>query len=138
MVLARWEHREGKTKPYAVYCSTDLELDPIEVFEMFKERFQIEFLIRDAKQFTGLEHCQARSKEKIQMQVNLGFSAIGLAKAIAYPKGKPIRFYMAKWKNHFHNRMMMNFFFQYFDLNPNEEKIIPIINRFTSIGNITA
>ncbi len=49
----------------AVYCSTDLELDPIQVFEMFKERFQIEFLIRDAIQFTGLEHCQARSEEKI-------------------------------------------------------------------------
>lgn len=138
VVLARWKHRKGKAKPYAVYCSTDLELDPISVFEMFKERFQIEFLIRDAKQFTGLEHCQARSEEKIHMHVNLAFTAIGIAKAISYPRGKIDRFSMANWKNHFHNRMMMNFFFHYLDINPNEEKIIPIINRLTSIGNIAA
>jgi hypothetical protein len=32
---------------------------------MYRLRFQIEFLYRDAKQFTGLNDCQARSPSKL-------------------------------------------------------------------------
>ena len=35
-------------------------------------RFQIEFLFRDAKQFTGLEDCQARDPVKLAFHFNLG------------------------------------------------------------------
>ena len=57
---------EGQaTKRYALFFSTDLELDGISIYKFYKGRFQIEFLFRDAKQYTGLTHCQARSEKKL-------------------------------------------------------------------------
>jgi IS4 transposase len=48
----------------AVLFSTDLNLDARTVYRYYKARFQIAFLFRDAKQFTGLTDCQARSQAK--------------------------------------------------------------------------
>jgi hypothetical protein len=41
----------------AVIFSTDTELDPDKILLYYKLRFQIEFIFRDAKQFTGLCDC---------------------------------------------------------------------------------
>lgn len=54
-----------KTNKYVVLASTDLTLDARLIVSYYQLRFQIEFLFRDAKQFTGLNHCQARSEEKL-------------------------------------------------------------------------
>mgnify|MGYP003439838048 CR=1 FL=1 len=35
------------------------------IIQYYKSRFQIEFFYRDAKQDTGLNHCQARSENKL-------------------------------------------------------------------------
>ena len=40
--------------------STDVEQDPKQIVQFYKLRFGIEFIFRDAKQFTGLSDCQAR------------------------------------------------------------------------------
>ena len=40
------------------------KLRPAEILTFYQLRFQIEFLFRDAKQFTGLTHCQARDEAK--------------------------------------------------------------------------
>lgn len=40
--------------------SNDVALDPKQIYQFYQLRFQIEFIFRDAKQFTGLEDCQAR------------------------------------------------------------------------------
>jgi hypothetical protein len=45
-----------------------------------KARFHIEFLFRDAKQFTGLTDCQARSQGKRNLHFNARLSAVTLAK----------------------------------------------------------
>ena len=47
---------------------------------MYKARFQIEFLFRDAKQFTGLSDGQARSKAKLDFHFNASLSAVTFAK----------------------------------------------------------
>ena len=44
--------------------STDIEQDPKEIYQFYKLRFQVEFIFRDAKQFTGLADCQARDGQK--------------------------------------------------------------------------
>jgi len=55
-------HRKRPDKPrYIVLASTDLELDARKLVELYAGRFQIEFLFRDSKQFTGLSDCQARA-----------------------------------------------------------------------------
>jgi DDE superfamily endonuclease len=65
---------------YAVLFSTDVDLDPLTLYRYYKARFQIEFLFRDAKQFTGLSDCQARSKAKLDFHFNASLSAVTFAK----------------------------------------------------------
>ena len=64
----------------AVLFSTDVELDALSLYRYYKARFQIEFLFRDAKQFTGLSDCQARSQTKLDIHFNATLSAVSLAK----------------------------------------------------------
>ena len=59
-------------------CSTDLFQDALEIVQYYSLRFQIEFLFRDAKQFMGLNHCQARSEEKLDFHFNMSLAAINL------------------------------------------------------------
>jgi DDE superfamily endonuclease len=65
---------------YAVLFSTDVTLEPPRLYRYYKARFQIEFLFRDAKQFTGLSDCQARSKAKLDFHFNASLSAVTFAK----------------------------------------------------------
>lgn len=68
----KWMHK--------IYFSTDLKQDWKEVLEFYRLRFQIEFLYRDAKQFTGLNHCEARSKNKLDFHWNMSLTAINIEK----------------------------------------------------------
>jgi len=67
--------RNPRTGRRLLLCSTDTEQTAEEVVKCYRLRYQIEFVIRDAKgssparscllvQHTGLTHCQARSQEK--------------------------------------------------------------------------
>jgi hypothetical protein len=75
------EKRRGElTGTYAILICTDTELDAMSVYKYYTLRFQIEFLIRDAKQFTGLEDCQARSENKLRFHFNTSLAAVAVAK----------------------------------------------------------
>jgi len=75
----------NKKKPgYALLFSTDTALDAKTIYRYYKARFQIEFLFRDAKQFTGLCDCQARSQESLDFHFNASLTALNLAKVDAY------------------------------------------------------
>lgn len=65
---------------YVVLFSTDIALDALTLYRSYKARFQIEFLFRDSKQFTGLIDCQARSKAKLHFHFNASLTAVSLAK----------------------------------------------------------
>jgi hypothetical protein len=64
----------------AVLFSTDVDLDALTIYRYDKARFQIEFLFRDAKQFTGLCDSQARSQAKLDFHFNASLTAVTLAK----------------------------------------------------------
>ena len=68
-----------KTHKHILLACTDLELDAFTIIEYYRLRFKIEFLFRDAKQHTGLTHCQARSEQKINFHFNLSLAAINMA-----------------------------------------------------------
>jgi hypothetical protein len=75
----------NKSKPgYALLFSTDTELDAETIYRYYKARFQIEFIFRDAKQFTGLNDCQARRQESLNFHFNASLTALNLAKVDAY------------------------------------------------------
>lgn len=71
----------SKDKPrYILLFSTDLSLTGSEILELYRLRFQIEFLFRDAKGFTGLTDCQARDQQALHFHLNTSLSAVNLAK----------------------------------------------------------
>jgi len=72
------------TGQYAVLFSTDLNLEGRLIYQYYKSRFQIEFLYRDAKQYCGLNHCQARSENKLHFHFNASLASVSLAKAAHY------------------------------------------------------
>ena len=54
-------NRKDPAKPRCIVLgSTDPELNGHTLLDLYAARFQIEFLFRDSKQFTGLLDCQAR------------------------------------------------------------------------------
>jgi hypothetical protein len=69
-----------QTAEYVLLFSTDLALSGAQIVQYYCSRFQIEFLFRDAKQFTGLEHSQTRKKEKLHFHFNMSMSAVNLAR----------------------------------------------------------
>lgn len=72
---------KGKPK---IYFSTDLALTGEMVAEFYKLRFQIEFCLRDAKQFTGLGNSQARKYRAMGFAINLSFAALNMAKLVIH------------------------------------------------------
>jgi hypothetical protein len=64
----------------ALLFSTDVEVDALTIYRYYKARFQIEFLFRDAKQFTGLCDSQARSQAKLDFHFNASLTAVTLAR----------------------------------------------------------
>ena len=54
---------------YAIICSTDVNQAPEEIVYYYRLRYRLEFCIRDAKQFAGLTHCQARDEIKLDFHM---------------------------------------------------------------------
>jgi hypothetical protein len=77
---------DKKTGRYTLLVSTDLTLDGRLIISYYTARFQIEFLYRDAKQFCGFTHCQARSVNKLHFQANAALTAVSVAKMVHYIK----------------------------------------------------
>jgi hypothetical protein len=99
VLLARTDFSEQ-----VVLCSTDTEQPADQVAEYYRLRYQLEFVIRDAKQHTGLTHCQARSEEKIDFHLNMSVAAVGLLRLLAKKKGCSLPTY----RREAYNRMLIN------------------------------
>lgn len=60
-------------KTVSILFSTDVSMCAEDIIRIYNSRFRIEFGIRDAKQFTGLGHSQARDKRRLAFAFNLSF-----------------------------------------------------------------
>ena len=96
--------------------STDLTLDAAQIIQYYSARFQIEFLFRDAKQFTGLEHSQTRQKEKLDFHFNLSLSAVNLAR-LDIRKGNTVQ-NLHDYQRLAYNKKIINLFMANSALNP--------------------
>lgn len=67
---------------HKIYFSTDLAMSAEDIIDFYRTRFQIEFCFRDAKQFTGLNHCQARDLRKLDFAFNASLAAVNVAKVV--------------------------------------------------------
>jgi hypothetical protein len=89
VIIHDFDKISGKIKGYRIYVCTDIQMSGGEVIHMYQSRYQQEFIFRDSKQETGMEHCQARSWKKIHFHVNMAMTVVSLAK-IAHHLDLPI------------------------------------------------
>ena len=83
---------------------------------MYK-RQQLEFVFRDAKQFTGLTHCQARNKEALSFAFNASLTSVNLARAFARQQGMALS--VGSTKILLHNAAMVDRFIAMSGKSPN-------------------
>jgi DDE superfamily endonuclease len=124
---------------YIVLASTDLELDGRKLVECYGARFQIEFLLRDSKQFTGLSDCQARAEAALDFQFNAALATLNLARAEelrAQTDQSPPVFSMASWKQRQFNERLLDLFTERFALDPTWVKNHPYYDELRTYGAI--
>ena len=83
VVVADYLDPDKKTQTRKVYFATDRSLSGKDIFDLYRTRFQIEFLYRDGKQHMGLIHCQARSEEALDFYYNMSLSSINVLRKFA-------------------------------------------------------
>lgn len=92
---------DTRTGRYVVLCTTDLAQAAEEVVAYFRLRFQIELVIRDAKQHTGLGQCQARSEAKLDFHFNMSLTGVNLARLLSQRAGLSLVSYLREQYNGF-------------------------------------
>jgi len=138
--------RDGRNPSHvgmALLFSTDINLDASEILCFYKSRFQIEFIFRDAKQFTGLTDCQARDLTKLDFHFNACLMTLNLAKFDAWQLHlsvhplKPFVFSMASYKRLALNQHLLDRFISLLDLDITLIKSHPNFPKLCSYGSIT-
>jgi hypothetical protein len=133
--------QDRKSKAYEILVSTDTEQRGKQIIQYYRLRFQIEFFIRDAKQHSGLEHCQARSQQKLHNHFNLSLANVSLAKQIFWsplPNHDQVPFSMRTIKILYHNKLIAETIFSNLALDLNNKKIRRLFQECISIGGIAA
>lgn len=129
-------------RPYfALLFSTDLTLDAVQLYRAYRARFQIEFIFRDAKQFTGLTDCQARDQRKLDFHFNAALTALNLAKYEQWQRrkpGEPFVFSAASYKRRKLNEYLLERFIHNLDLDETLIKSHPNYSSLCELGGIVS
>ena len=130
-----------ETGKHIVFLSTDIKMDAKKIMEYYRMRFQIEFLIRDGKQHSGLEDCQARGKKKLNFHFNMALTNINLAKAEYYltiPKQERESFSLQDIKRQKHNELLVNYIFVNLAVDLSCKKMKQLYQECTNFGRMAA
>lgn len=139
-VLAAFVYYGLKEQP-EIIISTDINMDTMIMCRYYGLRFQAEFLIRDAKQYTGLEDCQARDEQKLHTHFNIAMTAVSVAKATYYlskPAEQRSGFSMADIKMLHMNQLITKRIFSNLALDLSCRKIKRIYNQCLNFGRLRA
>ena len=134
-------NNSGSSCSYAVLFCTDLKLNPYYIYLYYKARFQIEFIFRDSKQFTGLADCQARDLTKLDFHFNSSLTALNLAKWDAiqqHNSDTDFVFSMTSYKRRALNYHLLERFIDKLDLEPTLIKSHPNYSHLCDYGAIAA
>lgn len=135
------DNRNPKKQRCALFFSTDLTLEPLDIFNWYRSRFQIEFIFRDAKQFTGLTDCQARNKKALNFHFNASLSTLNLLRKqdremLKDSDSKVCS--IASWKAKYFNEHLLDRFIAFLDLDPVLIKNMPQYEEIRNYGVINA
>ena len=125
----------------AILFSTDTCLSAASIFRFYKARFQLEFLFRDAKQFTGLVDCQARDGKALDFHFNAALSTVNLAKIEAqrqHDSDETMVFSLSSWKQRYFNEQYLEVIISKLALEPEMIKNHPQYEYLRSYGAIAA
>lgn len=131
----------GNVAVTKMFYSTDLSMNAQQIFQYYRARFQIEFLYRDAKQYTGLEHCQARDEKKLHFHFNASLTAISLGKIIIRDqtmREQKMCLSIADVKTELMNRKMIVRIFSMYGFDPNLIKNNLTYRKLLNFGKIAA
>ena len=117
VVIVDYLDSDKQSQARKVFFCTDLTVSAVDIFDIYRTRFQIEFVFRDAKQFTGLTHCQARSKEALAFAFNMSLSSINVARA--YARQENVSLSVGSTKTLLHNAAMLERFIAMSGKRPN-------------------
>jgi DDE superfamily endonuclease len=135
-------NRKDPAKPrFIVLGSTDPELNGHKLIDLYASRFQIEFLFRDSKQFTGLLDCQARAESALEFHFNASLATLNLVRAedLCMRQGQePQVFSMASWKPCQFNERLLDLFMEKLALDPTWVKNHACYDELKTYGAIAA
>ena len=126
--LVIWLMPNGKKK---LFFSTVESLSGEQVLSFYRTRFQIEFCHRDAKQYAGLTHCQARNKWKLDFAFNASFTSVNVAKVTMKKMG--MEYSMSSFKSLMTNTYIVNRIFKACGYKPNRTFISKIFKDLSCL-----
>ena len=132
---------KGKVRATKLFFSTDVNMNGLEIVSYYKARFQIEYLYRDAKQFTGIQHGQSRSLSKMHTHFNVSLTAVSIGKALLrhqIPKDERISLSIADICTELKNRKMIYRVFSKYGLDHTFIKPHPNYHELLNYGKIAA
>lgn len=140
VVVIHTLNENGSIKSVRTLFSTNINRLGMDIVLYYHLRFQQEFLFRDAKQFVGLQDCEARSQEKLDFHINACLTAVNVAKLLHGHPQEP--FSMADIKTHYFNELLLDetfdLFINEFGIDPNLVKNNPKFAQLYKKGLIAA
>ena len=140
-VVVVLDRRDPEHPRYALLFSTDLTLNAQTIYRAYKARFQIEFIFRDAKQFTGLTDCQARDADRLSFHFNASLTALNIAKSEqlqAHGGSEPMVNSIASVKAGYFNEHYLQIIFSMLALDQTSMKNHPVYQFLREYGKIAA
>ena len=135
-------NQKDPAKPRCIVLgATDPELNGRKLVELYAARFQIEFLFRDSKQFTGLLDCQARAESALDFHFNASLATLNLVRAeeLRVQQGQePQVFSMASGKQCQFNERLLDLFMEKLALDPTWVKNHACYDELRTYGAIAA
>ena len=115
-----------------ILASTNTNQHAEEVARYYRLRYQIEFVIRDAKQHTGLTHCQARSQEKLNFHLNMSVATANLLRLLARKTECSPRTY----RREAYNRLLIGRLFSKLGLSAEYDRMDPRVQSVVHTGRM--
>ena len=132
--------RTGGKRGEVLLFSTDPEMDAIKIYQFYVSRFQIEFIFRDAKNFTGLVDAQTRDARRLHYHFNASLTALNVAKLqdneLQQKEQTQHAFSMTNWARKYHVEIVINRFIVMFGLEPTCIKLHSDYDNMLSFGNV--
>ena len=126
---------------YELLVCTGTLMEGQTILSCYRLRFQIEFLIRDAKTYTGMEHCQARSKDKLYNHFNMAMMSVSVVKYRTWARRtdkQQVPFSMRSIKTYCINKYMTQTIFDNLALDLSCRKIKQLYLKCLNIGSMAA